>query len=62
MRFERESSIDGSISLKQFVVTIHYGDRIGQLVISQVFRPVIEIKLALEDTERGVGSFGSTGI
>jgi dUTP pyrophosphatase len=43
-------------------VTIHYGDRIGQLVISQVFRPVIEIKLALEETERGAGSFGSTGV
>ncbi len=40
---------------------VHRGDRIAQLVIQRVehvaFRPVAE----LDETERGLGGFGSTG-
>lgn len=37
------------------------GDRIAQMVIAKVERPVIKIVDELDDTERGSGGFGSTG-
>ena len=42
--------------------TINTGERIAQLVISPVILPEIEVTDNLNDTERGVGGFGSTGI
>ncbi len=42
--------------------TINTGERIAQLVISPVILPEIEVTNNLNDTERGVGGFGSTGI
>jgi dUTP pyrophosphatase len=45
--------------------TIHVrrGDRIAQLVFAKFERPVIELVDHLpEDTERGAGGFGSTGV
>ena len=42
--------------------TVQNGDRIGQLVIQQVFRGVFEKKDALSVTERGSGGYGSTGV
>lgn len=45
--------------------TIHVrrGDRIAQLVFARFQRPVIELVEHLpEDTERGAGGFGSTGV
>ena len=42
---------------------IALGDRIAQLVIQKVEHPDIEVVESLdEDTERGAGGFGSTGI
>jgi dUTP pyrophosphatase len=42
--------------------TISHGDRIAQAVIADVKRyPTVEV-LALSDTERGIGGFGSTGL
>lgn len=41
--------------------TVHYGDRIAQMVII----PYIEVTLTeddLSDTDRGLGGFGSTGV
>lgn len=39
------------------------GDRIAQLIIQQVECPAIEVVAALdEDTTRGIGGFGSTGV
>lgn len=38
------------------------GDRIGQLVIHQVFQGVFERRDSLSETERGAGGYGSTGI
>jgi dUTP pyrophosphatase len=41
---------------------VRNGDRIAQLVICPVSRPVLEEGLVLAETERGSGGFGSTGI
>lgn len=43
------------------VEIINPGDRIAQIVFSQVFQPVFEITHTLSETERGSGGFGSTG-
>lgn len=40
---------------------IEHGDRIAQLVVAPVKRPLIEEVETLDVTERGVGGFGSTG-
>ena len=42
-------------------VVIEAGMKIVQLVILPVLAPELELADALEDTERGVGGFGSTG-
>ncbi len=45
---------------EEFVV--HHGDRIAQMVISPVTQfPVVEVS-DLDETERGKGGFGSTGV
>ena len=41
---------------------IHNGDRIAQLVIMPVIIPSFEVAEELNDTDRGAGGFGSTGI
>lgn len=41
--------------------TIRRGDRIAQMVIARVERPVVVETASLDDTERGAGGFGSTG-
>ncbi|APC25798.1 dUTPase [Only Syngen Nebraska virus 5] len=38
------------------------GDRIAQLILEQIVTPDVAVVLELEDTERGAGGFGSTGI
>lgn len=38
------------------------GDKIAQLVIAPVTQPEIEETDALDETDRGVGGFGSTGV
>ena len=40
---------------------VNKGDRIAQLIIESISRPVIEVVASLEDTTRGSGGFGSTG-
>lgn len=45
---------------KDFV--IKRGDRIAQLVFQKVYSPVFKIVGSLEDTERGEGGFGHSGI
>ena len=42
--------------------TIHHGDRIAQIVISQVEKLHPVETDSLEETERGSGGFGSTGV
>jgi len=41
---------------------VHPGDRIAQLVISPVVRVKLEVTDELDQTERGKGGFGHTGI
>ena len=43
-------------------VTISYGMRIAQMVIAQVTRATFIITDNLDETERGTGGFGSTGV
>ncbi len=47
-------------SLNDF--TIEHGDRIAQLVIAPVTRAAVEEVTELDQTERGAGGFGSTGV
>lgn len=49
-----------NLSKKDF--TIHNGDRIAQLVFTKVTQVEIEPVDALDETERGEGGFGHTGI
>jgi dUTP pyrophosphatase len=44
----------------EFVIT--RGDRIAQLVIQKVETPELRVVDALDDTDRGIGGFGSTGV
>ena len=42
--------------------SIEEGDRIAQLILERILTPeVIEVE-SLEDTERGAGGYGSTGV
>lgn len=43
-------------------VTVQHGDRIAQLVIAPVARAAFALRESLEDTARGAGGFGSTGL
>lgn len=43
-------------------VTLRHGDRIAQLVVAPVARAEFELAEALDDTPRGEGGFGSTGL
>lgn len=49
-----------NFSAEPFV--IQPGERIAQLVISPVILPDIEVTDELDDTRRGAGGFGSTGM
>ena len=42
--------------------TVNPGDRIAQLLFSPVFRGEFSVCDSLDDTDRGAGGFGSTGI
>lgn len=43
-------------------VTIKRGDRIAQMVFMPIFRAIFEDVAELQETARGAGGFGSTGI
>ena len=43
-------------------IVIGDGERIAQLVITPYFRADFEVVAELEDTVRGTGGFGSTGV
>lgn len=42
--------------------TVARGDRIAQLVVSPVYRAVLEEVASVDDSARGAGGFGSTGV
>ena len=50
------------INLGQEPVTIRRGERIAQLVVAPVVKAVIDVVSQLDDTERGRGGFGHTGV
>jgi dUTP pyrophosphatase len=50
------------INLGQEVVTLNRGERIAQLVVSPVAHAQIEAVKSLDDTARGAGGFGHTGV
>lgn len=52
----------GLTNLSDTPYTIRPGDRIAQLVVTPVVLPRVEIVEELEDTGRGTGGFGSTGL
>ena len=56
----------GSIRVKLYnlgheAYTFYPGDKVAQLVIMPYLAPEIELVEALDDTERGVNGFGSSG-
>lgn len=50
------------VLLGQGKFTVEPGDRIAQLVINEVIYPEIEYVDELDDTSRGAGGFGHTGL
>ncbi len=52
----------GLINLGKVPYTIQRGDRIAQLVLAPVVQACLEIVIELDETERGAGGFGHTGI
>lgn len=61
-----DESYRGSIKVKLWNLgdvdyQVSPGDKIAQLVIKEIHRPPIKVVDDLDDTDRGVGGFGSTG-
>jgi dUTP pyrophosphatase len=50
------------VNLSNETVIINHGDRVAQMVIAKYERAEFEQVDSLEDTVRGAGGFGSTGI
>ena len=50
------------INFGENVVKFNRGDRVGQLVICPVVRAQLQVVDTLEETDRGSGGFGSTGV
>jgi dUTP pyrophosphatase len=48
-----------NLGKKPFI--IHRGDRIGQMIISQVYRAQWDLREDLDETDRNEGGFGHTG-
>ncbi len=42
--------------------SVRHGDRIAQLILEKISTPEVEVVESLDDTERGEGGFGSTGL
>lgn len=50
------------INLGESPFKVEVGDRVAQLVIEKIATPKIEVVPSLDETERGEGGFGSTGV
>jgi len=50
------------VNLGHYPVTFRRGDRIAQFVIAPVNRAMVAVETDLDDTERGSGGYGSTGL
>lgn len=51
----------GLVNLGQEPYTIQPGDRIAQLMVVPVVQPTLRFVEELDETDRGLGGFGSTG-
>jgi len=51
----------GLINLGKEPFTIHRGDRIGQMIVTRVYRVRWDMRETLDETERNEGGFGHTG-
>ena len=50
------------INLSDADFTINDGERIAQMVVTQHEQPTLELVDALDETERGTGGYGHTGV
>ena len=50
------------INLSDTDFTINDGERIAQMVVTQHEQPTLELVDALDETERGTGGYGHTGV
>lgn len=50
------------INLGENDFKISRGDRIAQMIINKIWRPDFKVVDTLEESERGIGGFGHTGI
>lgn len=50
------------VNLGQDAVSFNVGERVGQLVICPIARAELRVVENLDETERGQGGFGSTGV
>ena len=50
------------INLSDADFTINDGERIAQMVVTRHEQPTPELVYALDDTERGTGGYGHTGV
>jgi len=50
------------INLGQKDFTVNNGDRIAQMLVAPVIQAKFEVVQELDETERGAGGFGSTGV
>ncbi len=50
------------VNLGAETVSVSHGDRIAQMVIAPVVQARLKLVEALDDTSRGAGGFGSTGM
>lgn len=50
------------VNLSQEPFTIHYGDRVAQLVIAKYETAELTLVSSIDETTRGSGGFGSTGV
>lgn len=50
------------INLSKVPFTVHRKDRVAQMVITRMYQMRLEIAEKLDETERGTGGFGHTGL
>ncbi|EID85373.1 hypothetical protein MSI_10910 [Treponema sp. JC4] len=50
------------INLGDKPFTVNNGDRIAQMLVAPVIQADFSVVTSLEETERGAGGFGSTGV
>ncbi len=52
----------GLINLGRDAYTVRRGDRIAQMILAPVVRAQLKLRTELDETERGAGGFGHSGV